>query len=217
MNKQCKICGEETREIMNEKLGVVFYYYDACEFISKDAEIKLTREEELALYETHENSIDDPTYVAYFKKFLNAAVLDYCTLPGKGLDFGSGPSPVLGMILERDYDFLMDIYDLYYSPEKTYEHKKYDLVTATEVVEHLKYPLEYFKLFESLLKDDGILSIMTLFHARDDAAFENWHYLRDITHISFYTQKTLESIAKMVGLEIIYTNEKRYTTFRKRK
>lgn len=37
-----------------------------------------------------------------------------------GLDFGSGPSPVLAMIMERDYGFDMDIYDLFYSPEKPY-------------------------------------------------------------------------------------------------
>ncbi|MDO9493204.1 methyltransferase domain-containing protein [Acetobacterium sp.] len=42
-----------------------------------------------------------------------------------------------------------------------YLGKKYDLLTATEVVEHLDDPLDYFSLFENLLKDDGVLSIMT--------------------------------------------------------
>lgn len=55
----------------------------------------------------------------------------------------------------------MDTYDCFYSPEKVYFGKKYGLVTATEVVEHLDDPLDYFSLFENLLKDDGVLSIMT--------------------------------------------------------
>ncbi len=32
--------------------------------------------------------------------------------------------------------------------------------------------LDYFSLFENLLKDDGILSIITLFHDKDDEVFK---------------------------------------------
>ena len=97
--------------------------------------------------------------------------------------------------------------------DKVYLGKHYDLITTTEVVEHLQDPLEYFRLFSKLLKPDGVLAVMTLFHQNDQAHFLNWHYIRDRSHISFYTAKTMKYIASQVGLKVIYSNNKRFTTF----
>ena len=55
---------------------------------------------------------------------------------------------------------------------------------------------------------------MTLFHNSDEEHFWKWHYIRDKSHISFYTPKTMEMIAQMIGLKMIFTNHVRYTTFR---
>lgn len=214
MNEICKICGANTEEIIHEQFRLNYYYCNECEFISKDNRSIVTPEEELKIYNNHNNSIEDPRYVEFFRKFLDNAILNYCSNGRKGFDFGSGPSPVLAMILERDYHFSMDIYDLFYSPHKIYEGQKYDLVTSTEVVEHLLSPLQYFHQFKHLLKEDSILGIMTLFHPKDEESFVNWHYVRDMSHISFYTPKTMEVIAEKVGLKIIHTDFNRYTTFK---
>jgi len=171
MNEYCDICGAETSEIFHKGFQLSFYYCPCCEFISRDKFAIITAEEEFRIYNLHENTIEDPRYVEYFKRFIHSAILDYCKTRGKGLDFGSGPSPVLAALLERDYDFSMDIYDLFYAPEKIYEDKKYKLITATEVVEHLKNPLDYFYQFKELLDKDGLLSIMTTFHPRNNVTF----------------------------------------------
>lgn len=213
MRKQCKICGAETRKLHHPRLEADYHCCPACEFISKDESALISPQEEMERYDKHQNSIEDRGYVEYFKKFLDKAVVEYAGMGRKGLDFGSGPSPVLAQILERDYGYSMDIYDLFYSPEKVYTGKKYDLVTSTEVVEHLKDPLEYFRMFKELLEDDGILAIMTLFHHDDDQHFIDWNYIRDKSHISFYTPKTLGKIAEIVGLEVVYSDEVRCTTF----
>ncbi|PKM95043.1 MAG: class I SAM-dependent methyltransferase [Firmicutes bacterium HGW-Firmicutes-1] len=214
MNNICKICGANTREMIHVRFDLKYYYCDLCEFVSKDEKSIITAVEELEGYNTHNNSIEDPRYVAYFMKFIENAVLKYCDRNISGLDFGSGPSPVLAMIFERDYNISMDIYDLYYSPNKIYENKKYGIITSTEVVEHLKNPLGYFRLFKVLLEEEGILSIMTLFHSKKEAEFLEWHYIRDMSHISFYTPKTMKIIAEKVGLKVIYSDDNRYTTFR---
>lgn len=213
MDQICKICGRKTHEIFQTKFKIKYHYCDYCGFISKDKNDLITRDEEIKIYNNHNNSIEDPRYVAFFKGFLDNAVLRFCD-GKKGLDFGSGPSPVLAMILERDYGFSMDIYDLYYSPEKVFEGKTYDLITSTEVIEHLANPLPYFRLFKEHMKPNGILSIMTLFHPKDENEFLNWYYMRDMSHISFFTPKTMRIIGEVVGLEIIYTDNKRYTTYR---
>ena len=171
--------------------------------------------EEKERYDTHNNSIDDLRYVEYFNKFLKDSVFPFVKEIKKGLDFGSGPTPVLAKILEKNYGINMDIYDFHYAPEKSFKGNKYDLITSTEVVEHLKEPLEEFRLFESLLKENGILAVMTQFHRNNHEEFVNWHYTRDRTHISFFTPKTMKYIANITGLEIIYNDSIKCTTFRK--
>jgi len=214
MKVKCKICGESTTIIYDKQFDIEYHKCKSCDFIHIDADKIVSFDSERAVYDLHENSIDDDGYVNYLLSFFNTTVLPFRS-SGKGLDFGSGPSPVLSELIMRDYDFDMDIYDLHYQTDKIYEGKKYDLITSTEVIEHLSDPLEVFKLFSSLLNVGGVLAIMTLFHYNDETRFLNWWYRRDETHISFYNLNTLESISKLVGLELIYTDSKRYCTFRK--
>ncbi|MCF7941670.1 MAG: class I SAM-dependent methyltransferase [Spirochaetia bacterium] len=213
MSNTCIICTERTEELRDPKHGTLYHRCPACRFIAKDPQHLLSPEAELRLYDYHNNSIDDPRYVAYFYRFLEDAVFGYAGSGRRGLDFGSGPSPVLAQILERYHGYEMDIYDLYYAPERIYRGKRYDLLTCTEVLEHLQDPLPYFRLFRQLLGEQGILSVMTLFHPDDRKQFFDWHYIRDATHISFYTLETLHCIAEQTGLQILHSNGTRYTTF----
>ncbi|MDO9629062.1 MAG: class I SAM-dependent methyltransferase, partial [Acholeplasmataceae bacterium] len=118
-------------------------------------------------------------------------------------------------ILSNDYFFEVDIYDYFYAPNKVYLQKKYDLITSTEVVEHLKNPLKTFELFHDLLNKNGILSILTLFHPNNREEFFKWHYIRDITHLCFFTPVTMRKIAELCGFNILSTNNYRYTVFQK--
>lgn len=209
----CKICGRITSKIKCSKNNVSYNRCFWCEFISKDDEFIVSEKEELKTYNNHNNSIDDFKYVKYFKEFIDATIMPYIKF-GSVLDFGNGPSPVLRQILERDYDFKVDIYDHYYQPQKIYKTKKYDLIVCTEVVEHLKDPLYYFKIFQNHLKKDGYLAITTLFH-HNYSDFLLWHYIRDMTHISFYTPKTMNFIGNQIGFNMIYHNDCRYVAFKK--
>lgn len=212
MQELCRICKNKTSVIGHPKFGS-YHLCGFCEFISKDANDILDPEDELKIYENHNNSIDDPRYVEYFKKFIDACVIDFIVKEAKGLDFGSGPSPVLSRILQRDYGIKMDIYDPFYSPQKVYDGKKYDLITSTEVLEHLDDPLSYFRLFRTLLNEKGILAVKTAFHPGCAQRFLDWYYIRDKTHISFYTRKTFADIASVTGMDIIYSDGLEYVVF----
>lgn len=215
MSVLCKICNHKTKEIFSDRLNITYHKCLSCDFIFKDDSFLISAEEELERYDKHKNSIDDLEYVAYFKDFIDKAIIPYCPKREKVLDFGSGPSPVLARILERDYGFKkIDIYDLFYSPEKVYEGKKYDLIVSTEVVEHLKDPLKHFLNFKGLLADSGLLCVMTLFHPNDDNKFKSWWYINDESHVSFFNNKSINKIAEKVGLNIIYSDDKRYVSFR---
>lgn len=217
MNTNCKICKSKTTRIerrLRKRAESRFYRHcPNCDFIFLEEQHLCTTEEEFNRYKRHENSIEDAGYVAIFMKFINKAIVDYVKRDDiKCLDFGSGPQPVLAELLEREFGRSVDIYDKFYASEKVYEGKTYDLITATEVAEHLDDPLYYFQLFKKLLRPEGILSVMTLFHPGKDN-FTEWFYINDPCHISFYSTKTMAVIAGIVGFDIRYCDNNSCVTF----
>lgn len=211
----CKLCGEVCAALSYDKIVSRYHRCLNCQLIFKDTSSLISDGEAVALYDLHINTLDDPGYVAYFKKFIDKCIVNFVLPTAQGLDFGSGPEPVLAHLLRRDYGFAVDIYDKFYAPVRVFEGKQYDLITATEVVEHLEEPLDYFKLFSDLLKPSGILAVMTQFHPNDVDKFENWHYRRDETHVSFYTPKTMAYIAQRFGFEIVYIDTHKNVAFKK--
>ena len=211
---KCKICGSDTISYVHPKFNITFHECLNCEFIFKDEKNYISAKEELKKYDEHQNSLDDRGYVNYLTDFVESAVIPFIK-HGIALDFGSGPTPVLAHILKNEYNFEVDLYDLFYEPNKVFENKSYDLITSTEVIEHLRNPLEAFELFYNHLEPNGILSVMTLFHPKNREKFFDWHYIRDKTHISFFTPKTLQIISNIKRLELIETNEYRYAVFKK--
>lgn len=212
---KCRICGNDTYVIDDLKFANHYAKCSSCLYIGINENDVITFEEERKEYDRHENTIENEGYVQFFRNFLGGAVLPFINKNGLGLDFGSGPEPVLMQLMKRDYEVDLDYYDLHYQPEPVYEDKSYDFIISTEVIEHILNPDETFAFFAKHLKKDGVLSIMTLFHENDDDQFLKWWYRRDVTHISFFRLETFEVLAKKHGLEIIYTDNKRQITFKK--
>lgn len=211
---KCKICSNDTRIIRDIQFDIEYYKCLNCEFIHMDDNKRVTFDDEREVYDLHENSLECEGYVNMFRKFLEKAVLPFKTC-GKGLDFGSGPEPVLMQLLNRDYQFDMENYDLHFQPQKIYIGKKYDMILSTEVVEHLPDPMEIFELIYNILEDGAIFAFMTILHSNSDEDFNKWWYRRDKTHISFFSEKTLQVIADKLGFKLIYSDQKRVFTFQK--
>jgi SAM-dependent methyltransferase len=147
----------------------------------------LTPDEEKKRYDLHQNRPEDEGY----KRFLSrlAIPLNSRLRPNSmGLDFGSGPGPTLSKML-KDKGHTVDIYDYFYATDKTIFDKQFDFITATEVFEHLRKPLETIELIWRLLKPGGTFGIMTKL-VKDREAFSTWHYITDRTHICFFSEKT---------------------------
>ena len=112
----------------------------------------------------------------------------------KGLDFGCGHGPALADILKKD-DYLVDLYDPFFYPNKSIFSNKYNFITCTEAAEHFFNPQKEFESMDSILEENGILAIMTSFLSNIED-FENWYYRRDPTHVVFYSQETFKVIAR---------------------
>jgi len=215
MKHHCILCNHETTSFTHEKFGIVFHECPHCELIYKDSSSYINESDELKVYLKHQNSLENIGYVNYLTNFLEQGVLPFIQ-KGKALEFGSGPTPVLAHLLRTQYHFDVDIYDYYFSPQKVYEGKTYDLITSTEVIEHIQQPQGVFKLFHELLNQGGILSLMTLFYPKDKDVFMDWFYIRDPSHVTFYTPKTMAFIAFQFGFELLFHNDYRVTVFKKK-
>ncbi|MEA3493866.1 MAG: class I SAM-dependent methyltransferase [Candidatus Margulisiibacteriota bacterium] len=210
-NIPCKICSNTTAIIYDGQYDQNYYYCNNCDFIFLDENKILSPDQEKKEYSFHQNNFENEGYVNMFREFIDKAINPHKAKIKTALDFGSGPGPVLAELLRKE-GFKTDVYDKYFAPEKVYLDKKYDLITATEVFEHLKDPLETLKLLKSLLNKDGIIAITTLFHPNNDEEFKKWWYRRDSTHIAFYTPKTIERIARLVGMKVLMADEKNTIT-----
>jgi len=211
---RCLICGNDTISYPHPKFDMLFHECEHCQFIFKNVKNYPSEELEFQKYEEHQNDDGNLGYVNFLTNFIDSAIIPYIK-KGKALDFGSGPNPVLAKILTNDYFFDVDIYDYFYAPNKVYESKLYDLITSTEVVEHLRNPLEAFQLFYNHLNPNGVLSILTLFHPNQREELFQWHYIRDVTHLCFFTPVTMKKIADICNFEFLSTNYYRYTVFKK--
>ena len=119
-----------------------------------------------------------------------------------GLDYGCGPGPVLAEML-KESGRKVDLYDPFFfsaPPLRT----PYDFLTCTEAIEHFHNPrAEFGRLFE-LLKPQAPLIVMTAFRdvQQTSDAFLHWHYRRDVTHVSFFSQRTLHACGERFNAKV---------------
>jgi cyclopropane fatty-acyl-phospholipid synthase-like methyltransferase len=122
-----------------------------------------------------------------------------------GLDFGCGSGPTLHIMFE-EAGHRMNAYDPFYFNDQLLLEKKYDFITLSEVAEHMFDPKsEFIKLF-SMLKSGGILGIMTSLIPQK-SAFLNWHYIKDPTHVSFYSKETFTFIGNILNSNPIFIDK----------
>ena len=213
-NPQCKICQRPTRLLRDEQFRLDYFQCADCQCIFCLEENMLAPDLERKEYLRHNNSLACAGYVKMFDDFIDECVLPFHPGIRSVLDFGSGPEPVLAALLRRR-GFEVDIYDVFFAPDESFKRNRYDLVTATEVFEHLSNPLETLRMLAGCLDNEGIIVVMTLFHPQDDSVFFDWWYRRDPTHITFFTPRTFAVMSEMAGLKVVDSG-KRHCVMKRR-
>lgn len=212
MMKKCKICSASTTLIKNHKTDKDYCRCTECDYIFLDEKFYIDEARERLHYDKHHNNFSCHGYVEMFEDLIDEFVP--LSEIEDALDFGCGEGEVLPVLLERNR-VSCDRYDLFYFPQKVYKDRSYDLIVSTEVVEHLESPFEVLKELTSHLKEDAYLLLMTRFHPQNDEKFLEWFYIRDITHIGFFSLETFEYLADKLSLEIVKHNSKNTILLRK--
>ena len=194
----CRLCFHQTRDLVTVD-GRGYFACDHCGLRMMGAADLPDAVDEKNHYDQHENKLDDKGYQAFLGRL--ADPLKKRLLPASSLlDFGAGPGPALAAMM-RDDGHDVAIYDPFYAPDASLLSAEYDAVMATEVVEHFHHPHEGFKTMLACVRPGGWLAIMTNLQD-DDAAFAQWYYRRDPTHVAFYREETFQFIGRHFGLEL---------------
>jgi ubiquinone/menaquinone biosynthesis C-methylase UbiE len=185
-----------------------FYHCDKCQFFFKDPKHYLDSDKEIKVYQNHNNTFEAKGYVQMLEDFIDFTFGEYIDDIENVLEFGCGPGPVLAEILEQK-GLHVSRYDKFFFPKKVYENQRYDLISTTEVLEHISDINSIMQFFHTHLKSDGYLAIMTQFHTNNPKEFLNWWYRKDPTHICFFTPHTFEVLAKKHGFKILKFDTKK--------
>lgn len=170
--------------------------YSRCEncfLVFVDSRQHLPLAQEKAIYDLHQNAIDDPGYLEFLSR-LAKPLLRRLPANSLGLDYGCGPGPALAELIKAE-GHQVRIYDPFYADFPEHLHQDYHFIVCTEVVEHFREPKQEFDRLFGLLKPGGWLGIMTKL-VIDAPAFAKWHYKNDQTHIAFYSQSTFNWLAQ---------------------
>ncbi|MCG8633985.1 MAG: class I SAM-dependent methyltransferase [Desulfobacterales bacterium] len=178
-----------------------YLYCGKCRLVFVPGQYWLNYDREKAVYDLHENNAADQGYRKFLSR-LAAPLSERLPLNQKGLDFGCGPGPVLSVLMEEQ-GHSMSNFDPIYFNDTALLSRTYDFITATEAVEHFQHPSEVFDLLFKMLHPGGWLGIMTKM-VIDRQAFRNWHYIRDLTHISFYSQFTFQYLAERFASPVYF-------------
>lgn len=201
----CPVCVTGLGRYFQQVEARHYWRCPSCEATYLDPRQLPGREEERREYDLHRNHAHDPGY----RRFLSKAaepLAGKLAAGSRGLDFGCGPGPALAAMMQ-EIGHAMALYDPFYFDDPKVLERAYDFVTCTEVFEHLHRPAEELDRIDGLLRPGGWLAVMTTFQT-DDAAFANWNYRRDPSHVVFYRASTFEYLARNRGwrLEIPTAN-----------
>ncbi len=195
----CPLCRSRSADAYHQDRHRHYFRCRSCHLTFVPPRYQLSREAEKAEYDRHQNRPDDPGYRQFLSRLVRP--LKARLAPGsRGLDFGAGPGPALAdMLREAGHD--VAIYDPFYAPDPTVLDARYDFITASEVVEHLRRPGPELDRLYRLLKPGGLLGIMTK-RVIDRERFARWHYIRDPTHVSFFSRATFTWLAARWGAQL---------------
>ncbi len=200
----CPLCSNPDTARFHTDATRGYLHCRSCDLVFAHPNSHLSIEEEFNRYELHQNDLEDPGYRAFLKK-MSDPMFQRLHSSCRGLDFGSGPGPLLQRMFEEQ-GHNMSLYDPFYAPDQSVFNSSYDFITTTEVVEHLHKPIGDLDRLWGCLKPEGYLGIMTSLR-NSEQDFKNWHYIKDPTHVIFFSRQTMTWLAHHWGAQLEFIDD----------
>ena len=204
MTLPCRLCNKPTIPFQAIK-DRHYFRCPTCQAIQLHPDNYPTPEQEKERYENHENDVHDQGYQQSVAPIVTS-ILKNQTSKQQGLDFGSGPGPIVTTMLQ-EHSYNIRTYDPFFHNDESALKQTYDYIACCEVIEHFHHPAKEFHLLRSLLKPGGKLYCKTDIYT-DDIDFSSWYYKNDTTHVFFYHPDTFEWIQKNYAFKTLQINDR---------
>jgi hypothetical protein len=161
--------------------------------------------EEKLRYSHHDNQATNAEY----RNYLLGVSQEIDRIPVSDpmiLDFGSGPDYVLTRVL-REKGKQCVAYDPVYGLGMENLDRSYDIVILCETIEHVRDLHAEAHLLRRISKPVGYVLIRTQLYKNEKAVLD-WWYAIDETHINFLNERSCAYLAKLLGKENFYSNNK---------
>lgn len=201
MNLNCPLCHDD-KVFSYQNIKRRYLKCSYCHLIFVHPEDLISLEDEKKRYEVHENDVLSQGYKDFLYNIIDPVKRDV-TSHMTGLDYGSGPYPMMEKLLRKE-GIYVDSYDPFFN--SNLPKAKYDFIILCEVIEHFHRPHNDLVRIKSLLKDNGLLFIQTSLTDNIED-FKSWYYKNDITHTSFFSMNTLNKLASLYNLSLIDSNQ----------
>ncbi|MCW4149203.1 class I SAM-dependent methyltransferase [Halomonas sp. 18H] len=199
MMQTCPLCASPDTSGYHRDKQRDYLVCGQCSLVFVPAWQHLSAAEEKAVYDLHDNHDADSGYRRFLDR-LCTPLRERLPASARGLDFGCGPGPTLSLMLE-EAGHRMALYDPFYATDDAVWQCQYDVITATEVFEHLAHPGAEIERLVAHLDAGGWLGVMTK-RVRSREAFASWHYIRDPTHVAFFADATFAWLGQRFGLNV---------------
>ena len=199
---KCLLCDSKSSELYVQVKRREYFLCNQCGLIYVPPSQHVSVVAEKKHYDQHENTPYDLNYRKFLSR-LSDPLSKRVDPPAIGLDFGSGSGSALPPLLEEE-GYSLELFDIFYHPNEEVFQKRYAFITATEVFEHLKAPLFEVRRLWEVLEPGGYLGVMTsrlesLNATGPRQEFASWHYIRDPTHICFWSESSFNYLANRLG------------------
>jgi Methyltransferase domain len=203
---ECNICGSDSKPFASARIltkyEISYFQCTSCKFLQTESPYWLEESYSEALA-----TID----VGVMNRNLQNAIITSAVIslafPRTScyLDYGGGYGTLVRLMRDRGFNFFWIDRFAKNLHARGFEHapnKKYDLLTAYEVMEHLPNPLADFA--EMVKYSDRILATTNLLPSPTPTPQNWWYYaLKSGQHVSFYSKESLQVLASHFGLHLI--------------
>jgi len=187
---ECPLCGGRAEPFAAVR-GRRYLHCRVCDLVHLDAVQRPSLSEERSEYLLHRNDPCDDRYRRHLQR-LTEPLFSGMPTSTRALDYGCGPTASISVLM-AERGFKVVDYDPLFRPILLKGH--FDVIALSETAEHLHEPGLAFERLARLLAPRGRLGIMTGF--RDPAqTFAHWHYLRERSHVSFFSHATMRWLAE---------------------